>query len=62
MKRDSVSAYVHIRCDTPLPLYVPVHILNQARPRPHSPSRVRTLWMVYFSTKKQIRTFEYRIH
>ena len=31
MKRDSVSAYVHSRCgDTPLPLYAPVHILDDS--------------------------------
>ena len=29
MKRDIVSAYVHIRRDTPLPLFTPVHILNE---------------------------------
>ena len=29
MKRDSVSAYVHMRCDTPLHLYAPVHILHE---------------------------------
>ena len=40
MKRDSGSAYVHIRCDTPVPLYAPVHILDD--PGPHSPSCVRT--------------------
>ena len=28
MKRDSVSAYVHIKRDTPLPLYAPVYILD----------------------------------
>ena len=28
MKRDSVSAYVHMRRDTPLSLYAPVHILS----------------------------------
>ena len=27
MKRESVSAYVHMRHDIPLPLYTPVHIL-----------------------------------
>ena len=27
-----------------------------------SPSCVRTSWMAYFPTKKQITTFEYRIH
>ena len=32
MKRDSVSAYVHMRCDTPLPLYATVHILNDPPP------------------------------
>ena len=29
MKRESVSAYVHMRRDIPLPLYAPVHILNE---------------------------------
>ena len=28
MKRDSVSAYVHMRRDTLFPLYAPVHILD----------------------------------
>ena len=28
MKRDSVSAYVHMKCDTPLPLYALVDILD----------------------------------
>ena len=28
MKRDSVSAYVHMRRDTPLPLHALAHILN----------------------------------
>ena len=31
MKRDSVSAYVHMRRDTSLPLYAPVHILDNPR-------------------------------
>ena len=34
MKRDNVSAYVHIRCDTPLPVYAPVHILDVPPPFP----------------------------
>ena len=34
MKRDSVSAYVHMRRDTPLPLYAPVHILDDPPPFP----------------------------
>ena len=59
MKRDSVSAYVHMRRDTPLPLYTPVHILDDPL---HSPSYVHIYWTAYFSTKRQIRTFEYRIH
>ena len=33
MKRD-ISAYVHIRRDTPLPLYAPVHILDDPPPFP----------------------------
>ena len=32
MKRDNVSGYVHIKRDTPLPQYTPVHILED----PHS--------------------------
>ena len=32
MKRDSVSTYAHIRRDTPLPLYTPVHILDEPPP------------------------------
>ena len=31
MKRDSVSAYVHLRRDTPLPMYAPVRILDDPR-------------------------------
>ena len=48
MKRDSVSAYVHIRRDTPSPctqlyaLWINGHFLNQK--------------------KKRIQTFEYRIY
>ena len=47
MKRDSVSAYVQMRRDKPLPLYAPVHILDD-RPL-HSPSKYL---MAYFLTKK----------
>ena len=32
IKRDSVSAYVHMRRDTPFPLYPPVHILEPSIP------------------------------
>ena len=60
MKGDSVSAYVHRRRNTPLPLYAPVNILDD--PSPHCLSYVHTKCMAYFSTKRQIRTFEYRIH
>ena len=28
----NVSAYVHMRCDTPLPLYAPAHILHDLPP------------------------------
>ena len=28
IKRDSVSVYVHMKHDIPLPLYAPVHILD----------------------------------
>ena len=34
MKRDSVSAYVHMKCDTPLPLYSSVNILDDPPPFP----------------------------
>ena len=37
MKRDSVSAYVHMRHDTPLPVYAPVHILDDILPPPFPP-------------------------
>ena len=36
MKRDSVSAYVHMRRDTPLLLHSPVYILNDPPPFPQS--------------------------
>ena len=39
MKRDSVSAYVHLKRDTPLPLYASVIILDDPL---HSPSYVHT--------------------
>ena len=32
MKRDSVSAYVHMKCDTPLPLYASANILDHPPP------------------------------
>ena len=32
MKRDSVSAYVHVRYDTPFLLYAAVHILDDVSP------------------------------
>ena len=34
MKRDSVSAYVHMKRDTPLPLYASVDIVNDPSPFP----------------------------
>ena len=34
MKRDSVSAYVHMKGDTPLPLYASVNILGDPPPFP----------------------------
>ena len=39
MKRESVSKYVHMRRDTPLPLYAPVHNFDGPL---HSPSYVHT--------------------
>ena len=32
MKRVSVSAYIHMKCDTPLPLHVSVNILDDPPP------------------------------
>ena len=32
MKRDSVNAYVHMKRDTPLPLYATVHIFDEPPP------------------------------
>ena len=34
MKRDSVSAYAHMKCDTPLPLYASVNIFDDPSPPP----------------------------
>ena len=34
MKRESISAYVHMIRDTPLPLNAPVHILEDPPPFP----------------------------
>ena len=48
-----------MRRDNPLPLYAPVHILDDPI---HSPSYVHTQWMAYFLPRRQIRIFEYRIH
>ena len=59
MKKDSVKAYVHMKRDTPLRLYASVNILDDPL---HSPSYAHTEWMAYFSTKGQIRIFDYRIH
>ena len=72
IKRDSVSAYVHMRCDTLVPLYAPVHIVHTCKhfwmtsippPLLARPTSLPSFpWMAYFLTKKQIRTYEYRIH
>ena len=60
MKRDSVSAYVHMRCDIPLPLHKPVHILDD------SPSFPQLRKYLDLSTlpppPQKKRTFEFRIH
>ena len=42
MKRD-VSAYVHMKRDTPLPLYASVNILDDPL---HSPSYVHNGWSI----------------
>ena len=57
MKSNSLSGHIHMRHDTPLPLHAPfwINLL-------HSPSYVHTYCMAYFSTKRQRRIFEYRIH
>ena len=43
MKRDSVSTYVHMKRDTPLPLYASVNILDDSL---HSPSYVHNGWPI----------------
>ena len=60
MKRDSVSAYVHMRRDPPLPLHTTLHILDEP---PSIPPVAYVLngWRIS-QPKKQIRTFEYLIH
>ena len=49
MKRDIVSAYVHIRRDNPLPLSAPVHILNEI---PSIPPAAHVLNEWYISQPK----------
>ena len=34
MKRDSVTAFVHMTCDTPLPVYASLNILDDPPPFP----------------------------
>lgn len=46
-----------------LSLYASVHILDDQAPLPSPFPQLRTyLWMAYFSTRKQIRTFENHFH
>ena len=48
-----------MRCDTPLPLYAPVHILGDPPPF----LQLRTYLMGgLFLNQKKIATFEYHIH
>ena len=49
MKKDSVCAYVHIRHDTPRPLYAPVHILDKP---PTFPSLLTYLMNGLFCNQK----------
>ena len=56
MKRDRVSAYAHLRRDTPLSLYAPAHILDDPPPFPQLCSY---LMDGLFLNQK---TFGYRIH
>ena len=56
---ESVSAHVHIRRDTTLPQYAPLQILDETNVLPQLR---RYLMDGLFSTKKQIKAFEYRIH
>ena len=57
MKSDSVSVYEDL-----IPLSPYTHLHTFLLTSLHSPSCVHIKWMAYFPTKKQIRTFEYRIH
>ena len=45
--------------NSPLPVHTCTHFWCSPL---HSPSYIRIWWMAYFSTKKQITTFEYRTH
>ena len=60
MKRDSVSAYVHMRRDTPLPLYVPLHFLDDSPPFPW----LRTYLMdgLFLNQKKNNRMTSVKIY
>ena len=55
MKRDSVSAYVHMRRDTPLPLYAPVHIFNDPPPFPQLRTYLMDALFLNQKTNKNIR-------
>ena len=59
MKRDIARAYVNMKLDAPLPHYVSGNVLDGPL---HFPRYVYTLMNDLFSTKRQIRTSEYRIH
>ena len=57
MKRDHVSAYIHMRRGTPLPLYAPVHILDDPLSLPPLHK-----YLMDGLPLNQKATFEYRIH
>ena len=50
MKRDSVSAYLHMRRDTPLPLYAAVDILDD--PPPFSQLRTYLIDGLFLNQKR----------
>ena len=58
MKIDSVSAYVHMRHDNFLPLYAPVHILDDLS----FPQLLKYLMDGLPLSQKTNKNLEYRIH
>ena len=56
MKRDSVSAYVHMKRNTPLPLYASANILDDPPPFPYLRTSLMDGLFLNQKTNKNIHT------